>query len=80
MFEGWRILRFSPIGELLREIQLPVRCPTMMAFGGADLRTLYVTSTRHNRSEGELAQYPVSGCVLALRVDVPGRLEAAYVA
>lgn len=52
----------------------------MMAFGGADLRTLYVTSTRHNRSEVELAQYPVSGCVLALRVDVPGRLEAAYVA
>ncbi len=80
MFEGGRILRFSPTGELLREIQLPVHCPTMMAFGGADLRTLYVTSTRHNRSEGELAQYPVSGCVLALRVDVPGRLEAAYVA
>lgn len=80
MFEGGRILRFSPTGELLREIQLPVRCPTMMAFGGADLRTLYVTSTRHNRSEVELAQYPVSGCVLALRVDVPGRLEAAYVA
>lgn len=28
MFEGGRILRFSPTGELLREIQLPVRCPT----------------------------------------------------
>lgn len=80
MYEGGQILRFSPSGELLREIQLPVRCPTMIAFGGADLRTLYVTSARHNRPEAELAYYPLSGCVLVLHVDVPGRVDAAYIA
>jgi sugar lactone lactonase YvrE len=78
MFEGGRILRLSPDGEVLREIALPVRCPTMVAFGGTDFRTLYITSSRHNRSLEELAQYPFSGCVLALRVDVPGRPEHAY--
>jgi sugar lactone lactonase YvrE len=72
-------LRLSPAGEVLREIQLPVRCPTMIAFGGHDLRTLYITTVRHNRSDAELAQYPLSGCVLALQVDVPGRLEPAYI-
>jgi len=79
MYEGGRILRLSPGGEVLREIRLPLRCPTMIAFGGADLRTLYITSVRQNRPETELTQYPLSGCVLALDVDVPGRLESAYI-
>ncbi|HEY5800289.1 MAG TPA: SMP-30/gluconolactonase/LRE family protein [Burkholderiaceae bacterium] len=78
MFEGGRVLRFAPDGTLLQEIALPVRCPTMVAFGGEDLRTLYITSARHGRSEAELADYPLSGAVLSVRVDVPGRVEHAY--
>ncbi|MGV3652633.1 MAG: SMP-30/gluconolactonase/LRE family protein [Noviherbaspirillum sp.] len=78
MFEGGRILRLSPSGDILREILLPVRCPTMVAFGGADLRTLYITSARHKRPADELARYSASGCVLALRVEVPGLPEPAY--
>jgi sugar lactone lactonase YvrE len=78
MFEGARLLRFAPSGALLQEIELPVRCPTMMAFGGSDLRTLFVTSASQNRSPAELNAYPLSGCVLMLRVDVPGRVEPEY--
>ncbi len=78
MFEGGRLLRFSPEGTLLREIKLPVRCPTMLAFGGDDLRTIYITSGRHGRSAEELVQYPLSGHVLSLRVDIPGQIEPAY--
>jgi len=72
MFEGQRVLRLSPTGEVLREIRLPVRCPTMPCFGGADLRTLYITTARENRPAEELARQPLAGCVLALEVDVPG--------
>jgi sugar lactone lactonase YvrE len=72
MFEGQRVLRLSPRGELLRDVPLPVRCPTMPCFGGADLTTLYVTTARHNRPEAELAAQPLAGCVLALELDVPG--------
>lgn len=78
MFEGGRLLRLSPSGDILQEISLPLRCPTMMAFGGADLRTLYITTARQNRSTQELERFPLSGCVLSLRVDVPGRIEPAY--
>ena len=49
MFEGQRLLRFAPDGRVLQELPLPVRCPTMPCFGGADLRTLYVTTARENR-------------------------------
>jgi sugar lactone lactonase YvrE len=79
MYEGGRILRLSPNGDVLREISLPFLCPTMVAFGGHDMRTLFITSVRQNRSENELKKYPLSGCVVALRVDVPGRLENSYV-
>ena len=78
MFEGGRLLRFAPDGTLLREVKLPVRCPTMLAFGGDDLRTLYITSASHKRPAQERAQYPLTGCVLSLRVDVAGRAEPQY--
>ena len=72
MYEGARLLRLSPDGTLLREIALPAQCPTMPCFGGADLRTLFVTTARANRPAEEVQRLPLSGCVLRLRVDVPG--------
>jgi sugar lactone lactonase YvrE len=72
MFEGQRVLRFAADGRLLQEIALPVRCPTMPCFGGPDLRTLFVTTARAKRPDDELARQPLAGCVLSIRVDVPG--------
>lgn len=72
MFEGGRLLQLSPAGELLQDIPVPARCPTMPCFGGDDLKTVYVTTARHKRPTAELAQYPNSGCVFSTRVDVAG--------
>jgi sugar lactone lactonase YvrE len=72
MFEGQRLLRLSPEGEVIREVELPVRCPTMPCFGGPDLKTLYITTSRANRAATELIEQPYAGCVLALDVDVAG--------
>jgi sugar lactone lactonase YvrE len=78
MFEGGRLLKLSPTGALLREVELPLRCPTAVAFGGADLRTLYVTSASHGRSAEELAKYPLTGKVLCMKVDVAGIVQPEY--
>jgi len=72
MFEGQRLLRLSPSGEVLQELKLPVRCATMPAFGGPDLRTLYITTAREKRPPEELAAQPLAGCLLQVRVDVAG--------
>jgi sugar lactone lactonase YvrE len=72
MFEGQRLLQLGPDGSVLRQLDLPVRCATMPCFGGADLRTLYVTTARDKRPAEELALQPLAGCVLSARVDVPG--------
>jgi len=66
-YEGARLLRIAPNGQVLQAIDTPMRCPTMPCFGGPDLNTLFITSARHGRSEAELAQCPGSGCVWAMR-------------
>jgi sugar lactone lactonase YvrE len=72
MYEGQRLLRLAPTGETLAEVLLPVRCPTMPCFGGADLCTLFITTVREGRPAEELARQPLSGAVLSLRVSTPG--------
>jgi sugar lactone lactonase YvrE len=72
LFRAGRVLRIAPTGDVLVDIPVPALCPTMCAFGGSDLRTLYVTSARAGRDAGELERLPHSGGIFALRVDVPG--------
>ncbi len=78
IYEGGRIERYAPDGRLLEQRAVPVVCPTMVCLGGHDLRTLYVTSARHERPADELARWPLSGCVLATRVDTPGQSEHLF--
>ena len=73
MYEGGRIVQLSPAGDLLQEIETPMRCPTMPCFGGPAGRTLFITSARHGRPPEELAALPGSGCVFSLgEMDVAG--------
>jgi sugar lactone lactonase YvrE len=77
LYEGGRVVRLNPAGEIVQEIHLPVRCPTMPAFGGADLKTLYITSVS-SRPESELAEYPHSGALFKMQVEVAGRVEYRF--
>ena len=72
MFEGKSLVRIAPTGEVVQRLELPTTCPTMPTFGGADLRTLFITTAREKRPADELAREPLAGAVLQLRVDVPG--------
>ena len=77
LYEGGRVVRISPAGEIVQEILVPAKCPTMVAFGGEDLKTLYITSVGARPNE-ELAQYPHSGAIFAVRVAVAGRIENRF--
>lgn len=64
-----RLRRYTPQGDIDREIDLPVSKPTMCAFGGDDLETMYVTSA----SEGvNIADEPLAGALLRFRPGVKG--------
>ena len=69
LYEGSRVARFDPTGKLMSTHALPVRCPTMPAFGGADLKTLYVTTARDKSPPTGTG---AGGELYSLRVNVPG--------
>lgn len=72
LWNGWAVARFSPAGELLETVAMPVANVTKMTLGGADLRTAYVTTARKGLSDEELAAQPLAGNLFAFRVDVAG--------
>jgi sugar lactone lactonase YvrE len=72
LFGGAALRRYGEHGALDGHIELPVTNPTSAAFGGPDLRTLYVTSARHGLSDEQRAAEPPAGAVLALRPGVGG--------
>jgi sugar lactone lactonase YvrE len=78
LFDGGRVVRLSPEGEILAEVALPAQRPTMIAFGGDDLRTAYVTTARTGLNEDAIAAQPLSGAIFSFRVDVPGVPETPF--
>jgi sugar lactone lactonase YvrE len=73
LFGGGRIRRYTPDGALDADIRLPVTNPTSLAFGGAALATLFVTTARHRLSPEQRRTEPLAGAVLSLRPGVAGR-------
>ncbi len=71
-WDGGCVLRFSPHGELLTRIVFPVSRPTSCVFGGADMRTLFVTSARDGLGAEILANEPLAGSVFAVQTAVRG--------
>ena len=77
---GWAVIRVTPDGVIDRRIELPVQKPSMPAFGGSDLTTLFVTTIgqggtvpsepgRHGFQPGDL---------LAIDAGAQGRPEPVF--
>lgn len=77
-FGGGAILRFAPDGSFDRKIDLPVRRIAHLAFGGPDLKTIYVTTARFRMKPEELEAEPWAGGLLAIDSDVAGLPEPLY--
>jgi len=71
-FGGWRIDRFDPQGRKVGEVRFPCANITKLAFGGADLRTVYVTTARKGLSAAQLESQPLAGGLFTFRAAVPG--------
>ena len=73
-----RVARFSPTGERMLELELPAPNVTSVAFGGADLRTLFVASARENLTEEQLLAHPLSGSIFAITTETSGRESRTF--
>ena len=75
---GGKIVRYRPNGRVDHEIPLPVSNPSCLAFGGAELDILFVTSAWFTLSPEERRREPHAGSLFALRPGVHGRPECRY--
>ena len=75
---GSRVVRYTPNGKVDRIIELPVSGVTSCAFGGVDMRTLYITTATQRLSEQELAQEPLAGGLFAVDAGVAGLAETPF--
>ena len=66
------IARYAPDGTVAAVIAMPVPQPTSCAFGGHDMKTLFITSARIGLDDAALARAPLSGSLFALTCDCPG--------
>lgn len=79
LWDAWHIARFSPEGQLMQRVRVPVPRPTSCCFGGDNLDTLYVTSASLRLNENELASAPLSGSLFALNLpNVRGLPDTAF--
>ena len=73
MWDGWRVACYDPSGALVRTVDVPVPRPSSCCLGGADLKTLYITSASIRLPAPVLEDAPLSGGLFAIEVDIPGQ-------
>jgi len=73
LFGGWGVRRYSPQGALLVCVSFPVANVTKLAFGGADLTTVYATTARKGLNAAALAAQPLAGGLFCFQAGTPGQ-------
>jgi sugar lactone lactonase YvrE len=66
------VRQYNKSGKLLQSISVPTTQASCVAFGGPDMRYLFVTSARKNLSTMLLKNEPEAGNVFIFKTDVQG--------
>ncbi len=73
------VVCFAPDGTELRRIEVPARQPTCPAFGGPELRDLYVTSATQGLRDSEIERRPLNGATFVIKDVAQGLPEPAVI-
>jgi L-arabinonolactonase len=77
-WEGSCVVRLDPNGRIDRIVQVPATRVTCPVFGGKDMDTLYLTTSRAHVEAATLAKYPDQGGVFAFKPGVKGMLKHSF--
>lgn len=78
LYDGGQVARFAPDGRWIESYPVPCPHPTMVAFGGSDLRTLYITTATQHLDEAGKQRWPLAGSVFALNAPTQGLEEPVF--
>ncbi len=77
-YDGWKVVRYNPNGEIDELVELPVARPTCPAFGGPNLDELYVTTAIDGLSPDQLKDQPMAGDLFIIQTAVKGLPEPKF--
>jgi len=72
-WNGWQIVKYDPKGTPTAIVKVPAQRVTSCCFGGKDLDTLFITTSRADLTKEELAEQPYAGDVFYCKVDSQGQ-------
>lgn len=72
LYGGSAVTVFSARGDEVGRIELPVPNPTSCAFGGDDMRTLFITTASDGMDQEALRQAPLSGHLFVAKLEAAG--------
>jgi sugar lactone lactonase YvrE len=78
IYGGGRVHRYAPDGELREVLEVPAEQSTCCAFGGPDLRRLYVTTATENWTDEQRRADPAAGVVYRFETDAAGVPAAPF--
>jgi sugar lactone lactonase YvrE len=78
IFSGGRIVRYTPNGKIDRVIGLPATQVNSLTFGGSELRTIFVVTSKHLLNEAALAAQPLAGDIFAIDAGVAGMIDSRF--
>lgn len=77
-WEGGQVVRFDAQGRLTHRVTLPEPKATCCAFGGQDLSTLFITTSRLMSTPEQIAAAPLSGSLFAVRPGFRGIADSPF--
>jgi len=78
LWGGHAVHRYAPTGELLAAVDVDAPQVSSCCLGGADGRTLFITTSQEGMDVTRRALHPQSGRVFCVEVDTPGRPAAMF--
>jgi sugar lactone lactonase YvrE len=78
LWPGWGIEIYAPDGKLEGKIDLPAPQVSSCAFGGTDMKTLFITTASIGLTPDQMREAPLSGQMFAIEMDVPGLPETPF--
>ncbi len=73
-----KIEHYDAKGLFVKRVTMPVPQPTSCCFGGADMKTLFITSAYRGLTAVQRKEFPLSGRLFAVETDVAGKIEPKF--
>ncbi len=72
-WNGWQVVKYNPDGIPIANVSVPAQRVTSCCFGGDNLDTLFITTSRADLTEKELFNQPQAGDIFFCQVEEQGQ-------